>query len=43
VLAFGPDIAPQDLGQRSTFADVAASVAAHLRLPATAGSSFLAQ
>jgi phosphopentomutase len=43
VLAFGPGIVPQHVGRRSTFADVGASVAAHLRLPAaSAGSSFLA-
>jgi phosphopentomutase len=43
VLAFGPGIVPQHVGRRSTFADVGASVAAHLRLPAaSAGASFLA-
>ena len=42
VLAFGPGIAPRDLGRRSSFADVGASVAAHLGLPPLVhGVSFL--
>ena len=35
VLAFGPDITPRALGTRATFADMGASVARHLGLPAT--------
>ncbi len=35
VLAFGPDIAPRALGQRTTFADIGASVAHHLGLAPT--------
>ncbi|KQT57102.1 phosphopentomutase [Methylobacterium sp. Leaf456] len=33
VLGFGPGIAPGSLGRRETFADIGASVAAHLGLP----------
>ena len=33
VLAFGPGIAPGSIGRRDTFADIGASVAAHLGLP----------
>ncbi len=42
VIAFGPKIAPGPIGERSTFADIGQSVAAHLgidRLPV--GTSFL--
>jgi phosphopentomutase len=35
VLLFGPSIAPGSLGRRSTFADIAAAVSAHLALAAT--------
>ena len=35
VLAFGPGLAPAPLGARSTFADMGASIAAHLGLAAT--------
>jgi len=42
ILGFGPGIAARDVGVRSTYADIGASVAAHLGLPATAsGKSFL--
>lgn len=42
VLAFGPGITPREIGPRSSFADVGASVAAHLGLPPPAhGTSFL--
>jgi phosphopentomutase len=42
VLAIGPAVRPGSIGQRETFADVAASCAAHLGLPwAGAGQSFL--
>ena len=42
VLAFGPGMRPRDLGRRASFADVGASVAAHLALPPLAhGRSFL--
>lgn len=41
VLAFGPDTACASLGRRSTFADIGATVAAHLHLPASAfGQAF---
>lgn len=44
VLAFDPGAALQPIGRRSTFADVGATVAAHLRLPATvAGLPFFAR
>jgi len=33
ILAFGPSILPGPVGRRDTFADVAATVAAHLELP----------
>lgn len=32
ILAFGPGVIPRDLGRRETFADIGASVAAHLGL-----------
>ncbi len=35
ILAFGPDVAPRALGRRETFADIGASLAKHLGLPAT--------
>ena len=42
VLAFGPRIAPGAIGQRSTFADIGQSCAAHLGLaPLPVGTSFL--
>ncbi|MBB3998434.1 phosphopentomutase [Aureimonas pseudogalii] len=42
ILAFGPGIAARDIGRRSTFADIGASVAAHLDLPpGRHGRSFL--
>jgi phosphopentomutase len=42
VLGFGPGIAPRPIGARESFADVGASLAAHLGLAATAkGASFL--
>ncbi|MEP0521963.1 MAG: phosphopentomutase [Hyphomicrobiales bacterium] len=42
VLAFGPNIAPQPIGVRNTFADIGETVAAHLGLPpGTYGRSFL--
>ncbi|MCY0149191.1 phosphopentomutase [Hoeflea sp. G2-23] len=42
ILGFGPGIAPRDIGARSTYADIGATVAAHLGLPAIAsGKSFL--
>jgi phosphopentomutase len=41
VLAWSPSIAPGSIGSRSSYADVAATVAAHLRLPPTgAGTAF---
>jgi phosphopentomutase len=33
VLAFGPDVAPRDLGRRASLADICASILAHLDLP----------
>ncbi|CAO4170670.1 phosphopentomutase [Methylorubrum aminovorans] len=33
VLAFGPEVAPGSIGQRDTFADIGAALAAHLGLP----------
>ena len=36
VLAFGPAVAPGPIGCRETYADIAASLAAHLELPVTA-------
>lgn len=35
ILAFGPDLAPRALGRRDTFADIGASLAAHLELAPT--------
>src|SRR5262245_28332955 len=41
ILAFGPDVTGRPIGQRKTFADVAATVAAHLDLPRMqAGTAF---
>ena len=43
ILAFGPGIAPQDIGLRGSFADMGQSLAAHLGLaPLASGVSFLA-
>jgi phosphopentomutase len=41
ILAFGPDVATGPIGRRDTFADVAASVAAHLGVRTEAGVPFL--
>ena len=41
VLCFGPGIAPGPIGSRSSFADIGASIAAHLGIKARIGSSFL--
>jgi phosphopentomutase len=42
ILCFGPGVAGGPIGRRETFADIGASLAAHLGLPATAkGASFL--
>jgi phosphopentomutase len=42
ILAFGPSLFPRSLGVRETFADIGATVSAHLRLPAGPhGRSFL--
>lgn len=42
ILAFGPNISPKDIGVRQSFADIGASVATYLSLPATKfGESFL--
>jgi phosphopentomutase len=42
VLCFGPDIAGGSIGRRDTYADIAATVAQHLDLPAPgAGASFV--
>ncbi len=42
VLAFGPEVEPRPIGRRESFADIGASVAAHLGLPSTRhGRSFL--
>jgi len=42
ILAFGPGIPARDIGRRPTFADIGASVAAHLGLPpGRHGESFL--
>jgi phosphopentomutase len=41
ILAFGPDVAPGPIGRRGTFADVAATIAAHLGVRAGAGAPFL--
>ena len=35
ILAFGPGVAPRALGRRETFADIGASLAAHLKLEPT--------
>lgn len=44
IVAFAPNMAPRPLGRRSSFADIGATVAAHLNLqPGRAGSSFLRQ
>jgi phosphopentomutase len=41
VLAFGPHLSCRSLGRRDTFADIGATLAAHLRLPPSGhGSSF---
>ena len=43
ILAFGPGIAAEDIGRRETFADIGATVARHLGLPAlSAGVSWWA-
>ena len=36
ILAFGPGIAPRDVGRRASFADLGAEIARHLGLPAPA-------
>lgn len=42
VLAFGPGVGGRPIGRRESFADIGASIAVHLGLPATAqGQSFL--
>jgi phosphopentomutase len=42
VLGFGPGIAPRDIGVRTSYADIGATLAQHLGLPATGnGRSFL--
>ena len=42
ILAFGPNVSPKNIGVRSSFADIGASVATYLSLPATKfGESFL--
>ncbi len=42
VIAFGPDIAPENIGRRDTFADIAQSMASHLSMaPMPTGTSFL--
>jgi phosphopentomutase len=41
VLAFGPSISRGTLGKRASFADIGASVAAHLGLAASHGAAFL--
>lgn len=42
IIGFGPDIEARDIGERETFADIGASVAAHLGLaPGRFGTSFL--
>lgn len=33
ILAFGPDVVPREIGLRSSFADIAETVAAHLGIP----------
>ncbi|RFC64979.1 phosphopentomutase [Fulvimarina endophytica] len=42
ILAFGPSIAPHDIGVRTSFADIGASIGVHLDLgPGRFGTSFL--
>jgi phosphopentomutase len=42
ILCFGPQVRPGPLGRRESFADIGATVAAHLGVPApTAGRSWL--
>lgn len=42
ILAYGPNIQPGPIGARNTFADVGATIANHLNLPATPnGTSFI--
>ncbi len=42
VLAFGPGVAPVDIGARASFADMGQTLAEHLRLtPLDSGQSFL--
>ena len=42
VLAFGPSVAPRDLGRRASFADIGQTIAAHLGLaPLAHGTGFL--
>jgi phosphopentomutase len=42
VLAFGPGVAPVDLGRRASFADVGQTLADHLKVPSLpSGNSFL--
>ncbi len=42
ILAFGPNISPRPIGARKSFADIAETIAEHLRLPAAPkGSSWL--
>ncbi|MBL8588012.1 MAG: phosphopentomutase [Methylobacteriaceae bacterium] len=44
VLGFGPGLAPRAIGRRASFADVGATLAAHLGLPPTVkGDNFLIQ
>ncbi len=42
ILAFGPAVAPGPIGRRETFADIGATIAAHLRVDKPgAGQSWL--
>jgi len=42
ILAFGPQVTPGSIGRRDTFADIGATIAAHLAIaPAAVGRSFL--
>ena len=41
ILAFGPQVAPGPMGRRDTFADIAATIAAHLGVEIGAGRPFL--
>jgi phosphopentomutase len=41
ILAFGPGVPAGAIGRRGTFADIAASIAAHLGLTAGVGEPFL--